>query len=377
MSATLQLTQQLIARPSLTPLDEGCLHIIGQRLEAIGFKLEMIRCGEVDNLWARRGSSGKLICFAGHTDVVPTGPVDKWHSDPFTPTIRDGMLYGRGAADMKASLAAFVTSIEKFVATHPRHDGSIALLLTSDEEGVAVDGTVRVVEALQARGEKMDYCIVGEPTAVSKTGDTIKNGRRGSLSGTLTVKGIQGHIAYPHLVKNPIHLAAPAIAELAATVWDNGNEYFPPTSWQISNIHGGTGATNVVPGTVDILFNFRFSTASTVDGLKAKVHAILDRHGLQYDLLWEMSGKPYLTPRGNLVDAISAAIKQVTGINADLSTTGGTSDGRFIADICPQVIEMGPVNATIHKLNECVAVADIDILSEVYYLTMENLLVKP
>lgn len=376
MSATLQLTQQLISRPSLTPLDEGCLHIIGQRLEAIGFKLEMIRCGEVDNLWARRGSSGKLICFAGHTDVVPTGPVDQWHSDPFTPTIRDGMLYGRGAADMKASLAAFVTSIEKFVAKHPKHEGSIALLLTSDEEGVAVDGTVRVVEALQARGEKMDYCIVGEPTAVNKTGDTIKNGRRGSLSGTLTVKGIQGHIAYPHLVKNPIHLAAPAIAELAATEWDKGNEYFPPTSWQISNIHGGTGATNVVPGTVEIEFNFRFSTASTVEGLKAKVHAILDKHGLQYDLPWALSGKPYLTPRGNLVDAISAAIKQATGIDADLSTTGGTSDGRFIADICPQVVEMGPVNATIHKLNECVAVADIDILSEVYFLTMENLLVK-
>ncbi|MFA6901597.1 MAG: succinyl-diaminopimelate desuccinylase [Gallionellaceae bacterium] len=376
MSDTLDLTQQLISRPSLTPLDEGCLHIIGQRLEAIGFRLEMIRCGEVDNLWARRGNSGPLICFAGHTDVVPTGPLELWHSDPFTPTIRDGMLYGRGAADMKASLAAFVTSIEKFVAQHPKHEGSIALLLTSDEEGVAVDGTVRVVEALQKRGEKMDYCIVGEPTAVSKTGDTIKNGRRGSLSGTLTVKGIQGHIAYPHLVKNPIHLAAPAIAELAATEWDKGNEYFPPTSWQISNIHGGTGATNVVPGSVEIEFNFRFSTASTVDGLKDKVHAILDKHGLQYDLLWALSGKPYLTPRGNLVDAISAAIKQVTGIDADLSTTGGTSDGRFIADICPQVIEMGPVNATIHKLNECVAVADLDVLSEVYFLTMENLLIK-
>ena len=377
MSATLQLTQQLIARPSLTPLDEGCLHIIGQRLEKIGFKLEMIRCGEVDNLWARRGNSGKLLCFAGHTDVVPTGPVDKWVSPPFTPTIRDGMLYGRGAADMKGSLAAFVTAIEKFVAAHPKHAGSIALLLTSDEEGVATDGTVRVVEALQARGEKMDYCIVGEPTAVSKTGDTIKNGRRGSLSGDLIVKGVQGHIAYPHLVKNPIHLASPAIAELAATEWDKGNEYFPPTSWQISNIHGGTGATNVVPGTVEITFNFRFSTASTVDSLKAKVHAILDKHGLEYDLNWSLSGKPYLTPRGNLVDAISAAIKQVTGINADLSTTGGTSDGRFIADICPQVIEMGPVNATIHKLNECVAVADLDILSEVYCLTLENLLVKP
>ncbi len=376
MSATLELTQQLIARPSLTPLDEGCLHIIGQRLEKIGFKLEMIRCGEVDNLWARRGNSGKLLCFAGHTDVVPTGPLDKWHSPPFTPTIRDGMLYGRGAADMKGSLAAFVTSIEKFVAAHPQHEGSIALLLTSDEEGVATDGTVRVVEVLKARGEKMDYCIVGEPTAVSKTGDTIKNGRRGSLSGLLTVKGKQGHIAYPHLVKNPIHLAAPAIAEMAATVWDNGNEYFPPTSWQISNIHGGTGASNVVPGTVEIQFNFRFSTASTVDELKAKVHAILDKHGLEYDLPWSLSGKPFLTPRGNLVDAVSAAIKTVTGIDTDLSTTGGTSDGRFIADICPQLVELGPVNATIHQLNECVSVADLDILSEIYFLTMENLLVK-
>ena len=377
MSDTLKLTQQLIARPSLTPLDEGCLHIIGQRLEAIGFKLEMIRCGEVDNLWARRGNSGKLICFAGHTDVVPTGPVDKWVSPPFTPTIRDGMLYGRGAADMKGSLAAFVTAIEKFVAAHPNHAGSIALLLTSDEEGVATDGTVRVVEALRARGEKMDYCIVGEPTAVSKTGDTIKNGRRGSLSGDLIVKGVQGHIAYPHLVKNPIHLASPAIAELAATEWDKGNEYFPATSWQVSNIHGGTGATNVVPGTVEITFNFRFSTASTVDSLKAKVHTILDKHGLEYDLNWSLSGKPYLTPRGNLVDAVSAAIKSVTGIATNLSTTGGTSDGRFIADICPQIIELGPVNATIHKLNECVAVADLDILSDIYHLTLENLLVKP
>ena len=376
MSDTLQLTQQLIARPSLTPQDEGCLQIIGQRLEKIGFKLEMIRSGDVDNLWARRGTSGKLLCFAGHTDVVPTGPVDKWVSAPFTPTIRDGMLYGRGAADMKGSLAAFVTAIEEFVAAHPSHAGSIALLLTSDEEGVATDGTVRVVDALRARNEKMDYCIVGEPTAVSKTGDTIKNGRRGSLSGDLIVKGVQGHIAYPHLVKNPIHLASPAIAELASTEWDKGNEYFPATSWQVSNIHGGTGATNVVPGTVEITFNFRFSTASTVDSLKAKVHAILDKHGLEYDLNWSLSGKPYLTPRGNLVDAVSAAIKSVTGIATDLSTTGGTSDGRFIADICPQVIELGPVNATIHKLNECVAVADLDILSDIYRLTLENLLVK-
>jgi len=376
MSDTLQLAKDLIARRSLTPLDENCLTLIGSRLEPLGFKLEMMRCGEVDNLWARRGSSGPVVCFAGHTDVVPTGPLDKWHSDPFTPTIRDGMLYGRGAADMKGSLAAFVTSIEKFLAEHTDHDGSIALLLTSDEEGIAVDGTVRVVEALQARGEKMDYCIVGEPTSVSKTGDTIKNGRRGSLSGTLTVIGVQGHIAYPHLVKNPIHLSAPAIAELAATTWDNGNEYFPPTSWQISNIHGGTGATNVVPGTVEIEFNFRFSTASTVDDLKKRVHAILDQHGLSYDLSWSLSGKPYLTPRGDLVDAVARAIREVTGIETELSTSGGTSDGRFIADICPQVIELGPLNATIHKLNECVSVADLDILSEIYRRTLVNLLAK-
>jgi succinyl-diaminopimelate desuccinylase len=374
MSDTLELAQQLISRKSLTPQDDRCLEIIGARLAQLGFNLEMMRHGEVDNLWARRGDAVPVVCFAGHTDVVPTGPLDQWDSDPFVPTIRDGMLYGRGASDMKGSLAAFVTAIEKFVAAHPRHRGSIALLLTSDEEGVAVDGTVRVVEALQARGATLDYCIVGEPTSVSRTGDTIKNGRRGSLSGTLTVKGVQGHIAYPHLVKNPIHLAAPAIAELAATVWDHGNEYFPPTSWQISNIHGGTGATNVVPGSVQILFNFRFSTASTVDGLQARVHEILDRHGLQYDLKWEFSGKPYLTPRGDLVDAVGAAIKQVTGISTELSTSGGTSDGRFIADICPQVIELGPLNATIHKLNECVPVADLDALSEIYYLALTRLL---
>ena len=374
MSNTLTLTQQLIACRSLTPLDEGCLPLISARLAAINFKIEMMRHGNVDNLWARRGKSDPLLCFAGHTDVVPTGPVDKWHSDPFTPTIRDGILYGRGAADMKGSLAAFVTSIEKFVAAHPQHTGSIALLLTSDEEGVAVDGTVRVVQALQARGEKMDYCIVGEPTSMTKTGDTIKNGRRGSLSGTLTVKGVQGHIAYPYLVKNPIHLASPAIAELAAVEWDKGNEYFPATSWQISNIHGGTGATNVVPGTMEIEFNFRFSTASTVQALKDKTHAILDKHGLSYDLVWVLSGKPYLTPRGKLVDAISAAIGKITGITTELSTSGGTSDGRFIADICPQVVEFGPLNATIHKLNECVSVADLDTLSEIYYATMVNLL---
>jgi len=376
MSETLQLAQQLISRRSLTPVDDGCLDIIGARLAPLGFSLEKMRCGGVDNLWARRGNAGPLICFAGHTDVVPTGPLGRWHSDPFTPTVRDGMLYGRGAADMKGSLAAFVTAIEKFASGHPQHRGSIALLLTSDEEGVAVDGTVRVVEALRERNELIDYCIVGEPTSVASAGDTIKNGRRGSLSGTLTVKGVQGHIAYPHLVKNPIHLAAPAIAELAATEWDSGNEYFPPTSWQISNIHGGTGAANVVPGTVEILFNFRFSTASTVDSLKSKVCKILDRHGLEYDLRWELSGSPYLTPRGNLVDTVSAAIREVTGLKTGLCTGGGTSDGRFIADICPQVIELGPLNATIHKINECVAVADLDALSEIYRLTLVKLLAE-
>ena len=376
MSDTLTLAKQLIARHSLTPMDDGCLDILGARLVPLDFNLEKMRHSEVDNLWARRGDTAPVVCFAGHTDVVPTGPVHKWDSDPFTPTVRDGMLFGRGAADMKGSIAAFITATEKFVAQFPQHRGSIALLLTSDEEGIAVDGTVRVVEALRERGERLDYCIVGEPTCVGKLGDTIKNGRRGSLSGTLIVKGVQGHIAYPHLVKNPIHLAAPAIAELAATVWDEGNEYFPPTSWQISNIHGGTGATNVVPGTVEILFNFRHSTASTPESLRSRVHALLDKHGLDYDLQWEMSGKPYLTPRGDLVDAVAAAIEQVRGIETELSTSGGTSDGRFIADICPQVIELGPLNATIHKLNECVAVADLDALSEIYYLTLKKLLAE-
>lgn len=376
MSETLQLARQLISRRSLTPVDDGCLDIIGARLASLGFSLERMRYGEVDNLWARRGNTAPLVCFAGHTDVVPTGPLDQWNSDPFTPEVRNDMLYGRGAADMKGPLAAFITAIEKFVAAHPQHRGSIAILLTSDEEGVAVDGTVRVVDALRERNELIDYCIVCEPTSEIRAGDTIKNGRRGSLSGTLTVKGVQGHIAYPHLVKNPIHLAAPAIAELAATIWDKGNEYFPPTSWQISNIRGGTGATNVVPGAVEILFNFRFSTASTVDGLKSRVREILDQHGLEYDLRWELSGKPYLTPRGNLVDAAGAAAREVTGLETGLSTSGGTSDGRFIADICPQVIELGPINATIHKINECVAVADLDALSEIYRLTLVKLLAE-
>lgn len=375
-NSTLELAKALIARRSLTPDDAGCQDILIERLESLGFKIERMRFGNVDNFWARRGTTAPVICFAGHTDVVPTGPVEKWGSEPFTPTIRDGMLYGRGSADMKTSIAAFITSIEEFIAAHPDHAGSIALLITSDEEGVAVDGTVRVVEALQQRGESIDYCIVGEPTCVSKLGDTLKNGRRGSLSGDLTVKGIQCHIAYPHLGKNPIHLAAPAIAELAKTTWDEGNEYFPPTTWQISNIRGGTGANNVVPGTVDIEFNFRFSTASTVEGLKAQVHAILDKHGLEYDLIWALSGKPYLTPKGSLVEAVAQAIKDATGVTAELSTSGGTSDGRFIADICPQVLELGPLNATIHKIDECVAVADIEPLKEIYRLTLVNLLVS-
>jgi len=374
-NSTLELAKVLIARRSLTPDDAGCQDILIERLEKIGFKIARMRFGDVDNFWARRGDAKPVICFAGHTDVVPTGPVEKWSSEPFTPTLRDGMLFGRGAADMKTSLAAFVTGIEEFVAAHPGHSGSIALLVTSDEEGVAVDGTEKVVLALQARNELIDYCIVGEPTSAAKLGDTLKNGRRGSLSGTLVVKGIQCHIAYPHLGKNPIHLAAPAIAELANTTWDQGNEYFPPTTWQISNIRGGTGATNVVPGTVDIEFNFRFSTASTVESLQAKVHAILDSHGLDYDLDWALSGKPYLTPKGSLVDAVAQAIKDTTGVEAELSTSGGTSDGRFIADICPQVLEIGPLNATIHKIDECVAVADIEPLKEIYRLTLVNLLV--
>ncbi len=376
MTETLRLAKALIARRSLTPDDAGCQEILIERLEKMGFIVERMRFGSVDNFWARRGISSPLVVFAGHTDVVPSGPEESWFSPPFEPTLRDGMLYGRGAADMKTSIAAFITATEAFVEDHPEHEGSIALLITSDEEGVAVDGTVRVVEALRARGETLDYCIVGEPTSNKLVGDMIKNGRRGSLSGTLIVQGIQGHIAYPHLVKNPIHMAAPAIAELAGTVWDNGNDYFPPTSWQVSNINGGTGATNVVPGTVEILFNFRFSTASTELELKDRVHAILDKHNVTYELQWELSGKPYLTPKGSLVEAISRAIEQSYGITPELSTSGGTSDGRFIADICPQVIEFGPLNATIHKLNECVAVADIEPLKFTYQRTLENLLCK-
>jgi succinyl-diaminopimelate desuccinylase len=373
MSKTLELAMDLLQRKSTTPEDAGCQEVMIARLAPLGFKIERMRFGNVDNFYARRGTASPLIVFAGHTDVVPTGPLDKWHTPPFEPTIKDGMLYARGAADMKTSLAAFVTSIEEFVAENPNHAGSIGVLVTSDEEDVAINGTVKVVEALKARGEHFDCCVVGEPTSNKVVGDMIKNGRRGSLSGDLTIKGIQGHIAYPHLVKNPIHMVAPAIKEMVETTWDNGNEYFPPTSWQISNMNGGTGATNVVPGEVRILFNFRYCTASTEANLKERVHAILDKHQLDYDIVWEHSPS-YITPRGNLVEAITEAIQASYGVTPELSTTGGTSDGRFIANICKQVIEFGPLNATIHKLNECVGVADIEPLKETYKLTMKKLL---
>lgn len=372
--ATLDLSEQLIACCSITPDDGGCMPIIEARLKRMGFTCEYInRCG-VTNLWARRGSGRPLLCLAGHTDVVPTGPRDQWQSDPFQPTRRDGLLYGRGAADMKGSLAAFVTASEDFIAAHPDHAGSMAFLLTSDEEGDAVDGTVAVIEALAARGEAMDFCIIGEPTSLTQLGDTIKNGRRGSLSGKLMVKGVQGHIAYPHLAKNPIHLAAPAIAELASRVWDQGNEFFPPTTWQISNIHAGTGANNVIPGSLEIQFNFRFATASTPNQLQMQTVEILDRHGLEYELAWTLGAKPFLTGRGTLVEASLRSIREITGVEAELSTTGGTSDGRFIANLCPQVIEIGPINASIHKIDECVEIASLAKLSAVYRRILEQLL---
>ncbi len=372
--AALALAEALIRCRSVTPDDGGCQGLLAERLQALGFTIERMRFGAVDNLWARRGSGAPLVCFAGHTDVVPPGPLEKWHSDPFEPVQRAGYLFGRGAADMKSSIAAFVTAVERLIASAPQHGGSIALLITSDEEGVAADGTVRVVDALRARGERLDYCIVGEPTCVQRLGDTIKNGRRGSLSGDLRVRGIQGHVAYPHLARTPVHLAAPALAELASIQWDAGSEYFPPTTFQISNLKAGTGATNVIPGELQVLFNFRFSTASTVDGLKAHVHEILDRHGLDYALEWALSGMPFLTPRGQLVEAISAAIVSELGVKPELSTTGGTSDGRFIASICPQVVELGPVNATIHQVDECVALGDVDALAGVYFRTLTALL---
>jgi succinyl-diaminopimelate desuccinylase len=375
-NATLDLACQLISRRSVTPQDAGCLELIEARLKPLGFQCERIGANGVDNLWARRGDKAPLLCFAGHTDVVPTGPLEHWTSDPFAPTVRDGVLYGRGASDMKTSLAAFVTAIEAFVAAHPDHAGSIAVLFTSDEEGPATDGTVKVVEALKDRGEKPDYCVIGEPTCVERLGDMIKNGRRGSLSGNLVVKGVQGHVAYPHLAKNPVHEFGPALTELAQAKWDDGNEFFPPTTWQISNLAAGTGANNVIPGELSVKFNFRFSTASTLESLQTRVVGILDRHGLKYDLEWRYDGRPFLTKPGDLVDAVGRAIKSVTGIETKISTTGGTSDGRFIADICPQVIEFGPTNATIHKVNECVRVDDIEPLSRIYEQILVNLLVK-
>ena len=374
--ATVDLAKQLIACRSVTPDDAGCIDILTGLLQPLGFACEKISRGGVDNLWARRGTASPLVCFAGHTDVVPTGPLEEWHSDPFVPTVRDGVLYGRGASDMKSSLAAFVAAIADFIAQHPDHPGSLAVLFTSDEEGPAVDGTVRVCEELKARGEKMDYCIIGEPTAVNKLGDMIKNGRRGSLSGRLTVNGVQGHVAYPHLAKNPIHLVAAAIAEMAQTTWDNGNEYFPPTTWQVSNFTAGTGANNVVPGAAHVRFNFRFATASTLESLQTRVHGILDRHGVPYDLEWSYDGRPFLTPKGDLVAALSKAIKTVTGLDTELSTTGGTSDGRFIADICREVVECGPTNASIHKINECIRLEELEQLPQIYLQTLKNLLLK-
>ena len=374
MSATFDLATELIRRRSITPEDAGCQALMIERLEAIGFRVERMRFGDVDNFWARHGDSGPLFAFAGHTDVVPTGPVDQWHSDPFVATKRDGWLYARGAADMKASLAAFVTGIESFLAAHPEPAGSIALLLTSDEEGPGVDGTVRVVEQLAAAAETIDYCIVGEPTSVGRLGDMIKNGRRGTLSGTLTVKGVQGHVAYPHLARNPIHAAAPAIAELASTHWDDGNEYFPPTTWQCSNVHAGTGATNVIPGRLELMFNFRYATASAPESLRERLEAILLRHGLDYELAWTGAGAPFLTPRGPLVAAAEAAIREVAGVTPQLSCTGGTSDGRFIAAICPEIVELGPVNATIHQVDERVALADLDALAAIHAGILDRLL---
>jgi succinyl-diaminopimelate desuccinylase len=374
MSDTRELTCELIRRASNTPDDAGCQEVLIARLAALGFTIERRPFGDVRNFWARRGAGGPLVCFAGHTDVVPPGPESGWDSPPFVPTERDGYLYGRGAADMKTSLAAFVCAAEAFVAAHPDANGSIALLITSDEEGDAIDGTVRVVDLLAARGERIDYCIVGEPTSADRLGDTIKNGRRGSLSGKLTVKGLQGHIAYPHLAKNPVHLLAPALTELAAREWDQGNAHFPPTSWQVSNLHAGTGAGNIIPGTVEVRFNFRFSTEHSAESLQREVHALLDRHGLEYELEWTLSGNPFLTEPGRLTQALGAAIGEVCDVAPELSTSGGTSDGRFIKHIARELVEFGPVNATIHKLNECVALEDVDLLTEIYRKTLENLL---
>ena len=389
MSRTLQLTEQLISLPSVTPEDAGCLELLTDALKPMGFACERLDSGPADfrvqNLWAKHASAQTIsaqgaiktdrpvLVFAGHTDVVPPGPLKEWNSPPFVPTHRNGRLYGRGASDMKTSIAAFVVALEEFLKGTPEPAFDIALLLTSDEEGPSIDGTKVVVEELRKRGERLDWCIVGEPTSVKRTGDMIKNGRRGTMSGKLTVNGVQGHIAYPQLARNPIHEALPALAELAATVWDRGNDFFPPTSWQISNIHGGTGASNVIPGHVVIDFNFRFCTESSADSLQQRVHEVLERHGVEYSLVWTIGGQPFLTTPGTLVKAVQAAIKDETGLDTELSTTGGTSDGRFIAQICAQVIEVGPPNASIHKIDENIAVADIEPLKNIYRKTLEQL----
>jgi succinyl-diaminopimelate desuccinylase len=373
-SPVLTLARDLISRPSVTPEDAGCQQMMADYLKRLGFTIEPMVFHDTTNLWARRGNEGPLFCFAGHTDVVPPGPLDKWDSPPFEPTIRDGFLYGRGAADMKGSLAAMLVAVERFVTSNPEHQGSIAFLITSDEEGPFINGTPKVVETLEARNEKITWCLVGEPSSTRVLGDVVKNGRRGSITGDLLVKGIQGHVAYPHLGRNPIHDAAPALAELAATVWDQGNAFFPPTSFQIPNISAGTGASNVIPGELKVQFNFRFSTELTAEQIKERVQAILDRHGLEYDLTWTLSGHPFLTSAGDLVEATVAAIEEVQGFSPELSTSGGTSDGRFIAPTGAQVIELGPLNATIHKLNECVKVADLDTLADVYTAILRRLL---
>jgi succinyl-diaminopimelate desuccinylase len=376
MSDTQELTKQFIRRPSVTPDDQECQLLLAEHLSKIGFTIEYLRFGDTDNLWARRGTQSPVFAFAGHTDVVPTGPEENWTSAPFEPEIRDGLLYGRGAADMKGSIAAFVTACERFIAQNPDHIGSIAFLITSDEEGPATDGTIKVIETLEARNEKIDWCLVGEPSSTDKIGDIVKNGRRGSLNGYLTVKGKQGHIAYPHLAKNPIHLMAPALTELCAIEWDQGNEDFPPTSFQVSNLNSGTGVTNVIPGVTDIIFNFRYSTESTHEHLQQGVIDILDKHGLEYDLRWELSGKPFRTINGTLVDSVKTAIKAITGYETELSTSGGTSDGRFIAPTGAQVVELGPLNATIHQVDECVSVADLDTLSDIYQTLLQHLFIK-
>lgn len=375
MTPTLNLAIELMSRRSVTPEDDQCQHIMMERLAAAGFHNELMPFAEVENFWSRRGQQSPLVCFAGHTDVVPTGPEAHWNNPPFEPRIIDGLLHGRGAADMKGSLAAMVVAVEHFVAKHPNHKGSIAFLITSDEEGPAKNGTVKVVETLQARHEAIDMCIVGEPSSTTKVGDVIKNGRRGSLGAVMTVHGKQGHVAYPHLANNPVHAAAPALAELAAEVWDEGNDFFPATSFQISNIHAGTGATNVIPGTLEVTFNFRFSTELTADDLKQRTHAILDKHGLTYDIDWQLSGQPFLTAEGSLVAASVQAIEEITGLRTQLSTAGGTSDGRFIAPTGAQVLELGPVNATIHQLNEHIAADDLNTLTAIYERILELLLV--